>query len=71
MARGYNKSEWSRVSCLWATIINANRDPKKSRAVRPVDLNPYATKEDRRPKVDFVIRPSAMGNFIDKKDDGE
>ena len=41
MAGGRGRAEWSRMSSLMALIANVNRDPKKHRAFRPADFNPY------------------------------
>jgi len=42
MAEGRERSEWARMSALLALIANAHRDPKKSRAFKPGDFDPYA-----------------------------
>ena len=41
MAEARGRAEWSRMSSLMALIANVNRDPKKHRAFRPADFNPY------------------------------
>jgi len=41
MAGGRGRAEWSRMSSLMALVANVNRDPKKHRAFRPRDFNPY------------------------------
>ena len=41
MAEGRGRAEWSRMSSLMALVANVNRDPKKHRAFRPRDFNPY------------------------------
>ena len=46
MAEGLGRQRWSHTSALMALIANANRDPKKHRAFRPSDFDPY-TKTDR------------------------
>lgn len=47
MADGKRKDEWSRWSLAIATFINANRDPKKGRACKPEDIDPYRRREQR------------------------
>jgi len=42
MAEGRVRDEWRRTSVLLALIANTNRDPKKSRALRPADFDPFA-----------------------------
>ena len=41
MAEGRGRAEWSRMSSLMALVANVNRDPRRSRAFRPKDFNPY------------------------------
>lgn len=42
MAEARERSEWGRISALLALIANAHRDPKKSRAFKPGDFDPFA-----------------------------
>jgi len=42
MAEARAKERWAHTSSLMALIANAHRDPKKGRAFRPDDFNPYA-----------------------------
>ena len=41
MAEGHGRDAWGRVSLLCALIGNAHRDPKKGRAFKPADFDPY------------------------------
>ena len=41
MAEARGRAEWSRMSSLMALIANVNRDPRRTRAFRPKDFNPY------------------------------
>jgi len=41
MAEGRGREEWGRMSVLCAIVGNAHRDPKKGRAFKPGDFNPY------------------------------
>lgn len=36
------RDEWVRTSSLLALIANAHRDPKKTRAFKPSDFDPFA-----------------------------
>jgi hypothetical protein len=45
MAEGRGRDEWGRMSSLLALIANVNRDPKKTRAFRPADFNPYEARK--------------------------
>ena len=62
MAEGRQRADWSRTSALMALIANTQRDPKKTRAFRPSDFDPFA-----RPR---VIPNTSVGVlktvFIDK-----
>ena len=42
MAEGRQRADWSRTSSLMALIANTQRDPKKTRAFRPSDFDPFA-----------------------------
>ena len=48
MAEARCRDEWGRSSALMALLANVNRDPKKGRAFRPSDFDPY-TERDARP----------------------
>lgn len=41
MAEGHGRDEWGRLSVLCALIGNAHRDPKKGRAFKPSDFDPF------------------------------
>ncbi len=43
MAEGRSRDEWARTSSLLAMIANCHRDPKKTRAFKPADFDPFAT----------------------------
>jgi len=47
MAEGLGRERWDHTSALMALVANVNRDPKKGRAFRPSDFDPYA-RTDRR-----------------------
>jgi hypothetical protein len=40
MAEARVKDEWRRTSTVLALIANCNRDPRKTKAFRPVDFDP-------------------------------
>jgi hypothetical protein len=48
MAEGLGRERWAHTSVLCALVANANRDPKKGRAYRPRDFDPYAREHRRR-----------------------
>ena len=41
MAEGHGRDEWGRLSVLCALIGNAHRDPKKGRAFKASDFDPF------------------------------
>jgi hypothetical protein len=47
MAEGQGRERWAHTSLIAAILANANRDPKKGRALRPEDFDPYATRQSR------------------------
>ena len=51
MAEGLGRERWAHTSLLCALVANANRDPKRSRPVKPEDFDPYA-RQDRRERID-------------------
>jgi len=54
MAEARSRDEWSRTSSLMALLANCNRDPKKTRAYRPSDFDPFS-KTSQPIKADFNI----------------
>lgn len=42
MAEGRGRDRWSRASLLASVIANCHRDPKKGRAYKPADFDPFA-----------------------------
>jgi len=46
MAEGHGRDEWARTSALLAMVANAHRDPKKGRALRPSDFDPFDREAD-------------------------
>lgn len=42
MAEARMRDAWARTSSLMALIANAHRDPKKTRAFRPSNFDPFA-----------------------------
>jgi len=55
MGEARQRDEWARASSLMALIANANRDPKKHRAFRPTDFDPFSQTPKPRQKVDVSI----------------
>jgi len=47
MAEARGRAAWAHTSSIMALVANVNRDPKKTRAFRPSDFNPYAERSPR------------------------
>lgn len=47
MAEARGRADWSRTSVILALIANIHRDPKKTRAFKPTDFNPYRLDEEK------------------------
>ncbi len=45
MAEGHGRDEWGRLSVLLALTANCHRDPKKHRAFRPSDFDPFGREQ--------------------------
>ena len=52
MTEGRRRDNWSHTSSVMALIANVNRDPKRSRAFKPADFDPYADKKQGRIVID-------------------
>lgn len=48
MAEGKGRARWAQTAMLCTLIANANRDPKRGRAFKPDDFDPYAKLDRRR-----------------------
>ena len=56
MAEGHGRDAWGRMSVLCALIGNAHRDPKKGRAFKPSDFDPFGPEHGRGGEVIEVNR---------------
>jgi len=61
MAEARGRDNWAHTSAVLALVANVNRDPKKTRAYRPSDFDPYSTREKR----DEAIEVTDMGVLKD------
>lgn len=70
-ARAKNQADWNRTSHILAVLLNSNRDPKKSKPVTPMQLNPYISERRRKkaekPKVFISISTFAKAMTKAKK----
>jgi len=63
MAEARVKDEWTRTSSLMALIANVHRDPKRTRAFKPADFDPFA-----RPARPIKVGVEVLKDvFIDRK----
>jgi len=66
MLDGKQRHDWSIASSIMAVIANTNRDPKRSRPIKPSDFDPFA-KQSRSSaplKVDVSVLKDV---FIDRR----
>jgi len=52
MAEGHGRDEWGRTALLCALVANAHRDPKKGRAFKVADFDPFAREPGDLPAAD-------------------
>ena len=46
MVEGKSIYEWNHTSAIIATILNVNRDPKKTAAISPSAIHPHSVKKE-------------------------
>ena len=53
MAKARQMTDWDHTAAICATILNVNRDPKKSQPIDPAKLNPFrrAVPETKKPVI--------------------
>lgn len=54
MARARLKHTWRPLALIASLLFNANRDPKKTKALTPEDMNPYETRR-KQSRTDQVL----------------
>jgi hypothetical protein len=59
MAEGLGRERWAHTSVICSLIANANRDPKKGRAFKPSDFDPY----DKQPGEVTEVTPETIGTL--------
>ena len=65
MLDGRQRHDWSLASSIMAVIANTNRDPKRSRPIKPSDFDPFAKQSRAAPvKVDVSVLKDV---FIDRR----
>ena len=71
MAEGRGRLDWGRTSCLMALIANILRDPKKTKAVKPGDFNPYFQKQKPVQRVNIAQLKAMLGGNVQQIVNGE
>jgi len=70
MAEARGRADWAHTSAILALIANVSRDPKRTRALRPADFDPYAVQDKRSEAIqvtnmgvlkDAFLKPAASG----------
>ena len=65
MAEARCRDNWSHTSTVLAMLANCNRNPKKSRAFKPADFDPFhVRKRQQRPMVSIDVLKTV---FVDKQ----
>ena len=54
MTEARGRFEWGQTASLLAMIANVLRDPKKTKAVKPADFNPYNVKQKTKAPVSIL-----------------
>jgi hypothetical protein len=67
MAEGHGRDEWGRASVLLALVANCHRDPKKGRAMRPDDYNPFGKDAGEVIQVDTTNIAALKEAFLARK----
>lgn len=69
MAEARGREAWAHTSAVLAMTANINRDPKRTKAFKPADFNPYevARQKAAMGKVDVSI----LKDVFVKKEDGK
>jgi hypothetical protein len=57
MAEGRQRHDWSLISALMTLLANVHRDPRKHRAFRPRDFDPFSSPSKRAsaPRVPITV----------------
>jgi len=60
MAEGHSRDRWSRLASLLAMLANCNRDPKKGRAFKPADFDPYERSDRKKDAIKITTETLPM-----------
>jgi len=60
------RDQWNHTASVMALIANVNRDPKRSKLLKPADFHPHVTAKTQRdtpPKADITLLKTV---FVDR-----
>ena len=60
MAESHQREAWVRTASVMALIANTQRDPKKTRAFKPSDFDPFSKSSKPAPKVGVDVLKSVF-----------
>jgi len=64
MAEARGRDNWAHTSAILALVANVNRDPKKTRAFKPADFDPYSAKDKRDGAIEVTDMAVLKDAFI-------
>ena len=67
MAEARSRDNWAHTSVVLALIANVNRDPKKTRAYKPSDFNPYSAGDKRNKAIEVTNMTLLKDAFTNKE----
>ncbi|MCD6405999.1 MAG: hypothetical protein J7M19_09250 [Planctomycetes bacterium] len=69
MGEARSKEAWAHTSAVLAMTANINRDPKRTKAFKPADFNPYEVAKQKA--VTGKADISVLKDVFVKKEDGK
>jgi len=67
MAEARGRDNWAHTSAILALVANVNRDPKKTRAYKPSDFDPYSAREKRDEAIEVTDMAVLKDAFTNKE----
>lgn len=66
MSEERERTAWDHTAFIAATLVNINRDPKKSKAATVASLNPYRAGRERESRVDAKLNQQDSMDLLRK-----
>jgi len=66
MAEARGRDNWTHTSAILALIANVNRDPKKTRPLKPADFDPYTAKDRRDEAIEVTDMAVLKDAFVNQ-----